>query len=266
MYKDLPHPPAGYLPWPESKSLSPSSSQGFKYANGTGNGHANGHAEYESAHENGNGHARDATDATYVQYGDYDAETKNKSYGGKSQSVPYAARSADGSDYNILFPQMGAARRPYARTVPPTMSVNRKMLPDASLVFDALLRRQPSPRRVPHSQSNSTSDSIFSSLSNSFMGLSNIAQDLRCHGALPSSSPDAIPGHTILPPTDCDGFARHPGGISSLFFAFADLIIHDCFNTDHVNVSINKASSYLDLSPLYGTGSDKGGYSRDFAS
>ena len=44
--------------------------------------------------------------------------------------------------------------------------------------------------------------------------------------------------------------------MSSLFFAFADLVIHSVFNTDHSNPTVNKASSYLDLSPLYGS-SDK---------
>lgn len=41
-----------------------------------------------------------------------------------------------------------------------------------------------------------------------------------------------------------------------MFFAFADLIIHSCFNTDHGDWTINNASSYLDLSPLYGSCED----------
>ncbi|KJA17192.1 hypothetical protein HYPSUDRAFT_46645 [Hypholoma sublateritium FD-334 SS-4] len=49
-----------------------------------------------------------------------------------------------------------------------------------------------------------------------------------------------------------DKFVPHPGGISSLFFAFADLVIHSIFNTDNTDPQINKASSYLDLSILYG--------------
>ncbi|KAF9004668.1 heme peroxidase [Cyathus striatus] len=48
-------------------------------------------------------------------------------------------------------------------------------------------------------------------------------------------------------------FTEHPGGISALFFAFADLVIHSIFNTDSHNWTINKASSYLDLSILYGS-------------
>ncbi len=42
------------------------------------------------------------------------------------------------------------------------------------------------------------------------------------------------------------------GGVSSLFFAFADLVIHSLFNTDPKDRTINNTSSYLDLSPLYG--------------
>ena len=50
-----------------------------------------------------------------------------------------------------------------------------------------------------------------------------------------------------------DQFATHPGGLSSLFFAFANLIIHSIFETSHADWSINNASSYLDLSILYGS-------------
>ncbi|KAJ3785898.1 heme peroxidase [Lentinula aff. detonsa] len=50
-----------------------------------------------------------------------------------------------------------------------------------------------------------------------------------------------------------DGFTPHPGGVSSLFFALADLIIHSIFNTNSQNPTINNASSYLDLSVLYGS-------------
>ena len=50
-----------------------------------------------------------------------------------------------------------------------------------------------------------------------------------------------------------DQFVPHPGGLSSLFFAFADLIIHSIFETSHADWSINNASSYLDLSILYGS-------------
>ncbi|KAF8662084.1 hypothetical protein AX16_001194 [Volvariella volvacea WC 439] len=45
---------------------------------------------------------------------------------------------------------------------------------------------------------------------------------------------------------------NHPGGNSSLIFAFASLVTHSLFRTDYHNMYINNTSSYLDLSPLYG--------------
>ena len=50
-----------------------------------------------------------------------------------------------------------------------------------------------------------------------------------------------------------DEFVPHPGGVSSLFFAFANLVIHSIFNTNPKDWRINNASSYIDLSVLYGS-------------
>ncbi|KAH8809675.1 heme peroxidase [Flagelloscypha sp. PMI_526] len=111
-----------------------------------------------------------------------------------------AYRTADGSGYNLLSPNLGRARTPYARSVPDTNFTPLKSLPDPGLLFDTLLRR-----------------------------------------------PDADEsGKNQI-------FTPHPGGLSSMFFAFANLIIHSIFNTDHANPIMNAASSYLDLSPLYGS-------------
>ena len=104
--------------------------------------------------------------------------------------IKYTFRPADGSYYNPLFPTMGQAGRPYARSVPSKHCLPKAALPDAGLVFDTLLLREK--------------------------------------------------------------FEEHPGGISSLFFAFADLVIHSVFDTDHTDWTKNNASSYLDLSVLYG--------------
>ncbi|KAF4610857.1 hypothetical protein D9613_007045 [Agrocybe pediades] len=49
-----------------------------------------------------------------------------------------------------------------------------------------------------------------------------------------------------------EGFVKHPGGLSSLMFAFAALVIHSVFRTSHRDWSINETSSYVDLAPLYG--------------
>ncbi|KAF9038426.1 linoleate diol synthase [Panaeolus papilionaceus] len=48
------------------------------------------------------------------------------------------------------------------------------------------------------------------------------------------------------------GFVQHPGGLSSLMFSFAALVIHSVFRTSHRDVNINETSSYVDLAPLYG--------------
>jgi hypothetical protein len=46
----------------------------------------------------------------------------------------------------------------------------------------------------------------------------------------------------------------HPNRISSMLFYIASIIIHDCFRTDHSDDYANSlTSSYLDLSPLYGS-------------
>ncbi|TFK39791.1 linoleate diol synthase [Crucibulum laeve] len=49
-----------------------------------------------------------------------------------------------------------------------------------------------------------------------------------------------------------EGFVKHPGGLSSLMFSFAALVIHSVFRTSHTDPNINETSSYVDLAPLYG--------------
>ncbi|PYH33482.1 peroxidase/cytochrome P450 family protein [Aspergillus neoniger CBS 115656] len=47
-------------------------------------------------------------------------------------------------------------------------------------------------------------------------------------------------------------FTPHPNKVSSLFFDWASLVIHDIFQTDYTTPHVNKTSAYLDLSILYG--------------
>ncbi|KAL4810358.1 heme peroxidase [Aspergillus unguis] len=47
-------------------------------------------------------------------------------------------------------------------------------------------------------------------------------------------------------------FTPHPNKVSSVFFDWASLVIHDIFQTDHRDPTKNKTSAYLDLSILYG--------------
>ncbi|RIB08441.1 heme peroxidase [Gigaspora rosea] len=51
-------------------------------------------------------------------------------------------------------------------------------------------------------------------------------------------------------------FIPHPSGINATLFYLAVLITHDLFNSDPQNPSIDRNSSYLDLSPLYGNSNE----------
>ncbi|KAG8689081.1 hypothetical protein FRC11_004167, partial [Ceratobasidium sp. 423] len=50
---------------------------------------------------------------------------------------------------------------------------------------------------------------------------------------------------------------KHPGENSSLTFAFASLVTHSLFRTDPRDWNKNNTSSYLDLSPLYGSNQEE---------
>jgi len=47
-------------------------------------------------------------------------------------------------------------------------------------------------------------------------------------------------------------FRKHPSGLNRLFFSFATVVIHECFQTNRAEPWINDTSSYVDLSTLYG--------------
>lgn len=47
-------------------------------------------------------------------------------------------------------------------------------------------------------------------------------------------------------------FRKHPSGLNRLFFSFATVVIHECFQTSRTDHCINETSSYVDLSTLYG--------------
>ena len=47
-------------------------------------------------------------------------------------------------------------------------------------------------------------------------------------------------------------FREHPSGLNRLFFSFATVVIHECFQTRRGDPFINETSSYVDLSTLYG--------------
>jgi linoleate 10R-lipoxygenase len=94
VYKDLPHPPSGYLSTPHIQQLSQPFSVG-----------------------------QDIPGVRPIK------------------RIRYASRSDDGSGYNPLFPTLGKAGEPYARSVPSLHSAPGANLPDAGLLFDTLLKR-----------------------------------------------------------------------------------------------------------------------------
>lgn len=47
-------------------------------------------------------------------------------------------------------------------------------------------------------------------------------------------------------------FRPHPSGLNRMFFSFATIVIHECFQTSRKDPWINETSSYVDLSTLYG--------------
>jgi Animal haem peroxidase len=110
-------------------------------------------------------------------------------------------RSADGSNNNLLYPQLGAAGTPYARTVRPEM-IQSIALPDPGVVFDSILARRT--------------------------------------------------------------FKTHPNKISSVLYYVATIIIHDLFKTNRKDFTSSETSSYLDLSPLYGSNQDDQNMIRTF--
>lgn len=113
----------------------------------------------------------------------------------------YGYRQADGSYNNVLYPSLGAAKMPYARTVKPAAAM-AGVLPDPGVIFDSILKRK--------------------------------------------------------------HYDNHPNGISSMLFYFASVIIHDLFRTDHRDFTISNTTSYLDLSPLYGSDQEEQDSMRTF--
>jgi hypothetical protein len=97
---------------------------------------------------------------------------------------------------SLLYPNLGKADTPYARTVAPKQ-LQPGALPDPGDIFDSVMSRK------------------------------------------------------------SENTEQHPNKISSMLFYLASIIIHDLFRTDHRNFYNSKTSSYLDLSPLYGSNLDE---------
>lgn len=64
--------------------------------------------------------------------------------------------------------------------------------------------------------------------------------------------PDVEAVYETLLRRDERKFKPHPSGLNRLFFSFATIVIHECFQTSRKDHWINETSSYVDLSTLYG--------------
>lgn len=62
---------------------------------------------------------------------------------------PYKYRQADGSHNNVLYPQLGKAGQPYARTIKP-LTLKQGVLPDPGVLFDSLMARGKEPKEHPN--------------------------------------------------------------------------------------------------------------------
>ncbi|CAG7848099.1 Psi-producing oxygenase A AltName: Full=Fatty acid oxygenase ppoA; Includes: RecName: Full=Linoleate 8R-lipoxygenase; Includes: RecName: Full=9,12-octadecadienoate 8-hydroperoxide 8R-isomerase [Serendipita indica DSM 11827] len=129
-------------------------------------------------------------------------------------------RTPSGAQNNLILPLLGAAGSPYARSVVPQHPVPHTILPDPGLVFDLLMRRRDPPSAAVKPAPGKPSRDY----------------DPRVEAQFRSQ------GHG----------QRHPSGLSTMLFAFGDLIIHSLFRTSSDDPNVNLTSSYLDLSVLYG--------------
>lgn len=72
--------------------------------------------------------------------------------------------------------------------------------------------------------------------------------------------PGALPDPGLIYDTvmrrSSQGYRKHPNNVSSILWYWATIIIHDLFWTDFRDMSKSMTSSYLDLSPLYGSNQD----------
>ncbi|KAK0718667.1 linoleate diol synthase [Lasiosphaeria miniovina] len=79
------------------------------------------------------------------------------------------------------------------------------------------------------------------------------AKTVRNLKSLQGVKPDPGLLFDLLMARDDKHFKENPGGISSMFFYHAAIIIHDVFRTSRTDQNKSDTSSYLDLAPLYGS-------------
>ncbi|CAK7232698.1 hypothetical protein SCUCBS95973_009190 [Sporothrix curviconia] len=99
-------------------------------------------------------------------------------------------------------------------------------------------------------------DGSFNNIHNPSLGAAGTTYARSVHAtiAAPSALPD--PGVVFDSVMRRSEYKSHPNNVSSVLWYWATIIIHDLFWTDHRDHNKSKTSSYLDLSPLYGSNQD----------
>lgn len=81
----------------------------------------------------------------------------------------------------------------------------------------------------------------------------NYARSVRPTIMVPGALPDPGLIYDSVMKRSSSGYRKHPNNVSSILWYWATIIIHDLFWTDYQDMNKSKTSSYLDLSPLYGS-------------
>lgn len=100
-----------------------------------------------------------------------------------------------------------------------------------------------------------SADGSFNSLKHPDLGKAGTpyARTVAPKSMQPAALPDAGVVFDAIMARKPENLKKHPNQISSILFYLASIIIHDVFRTDHKDFAISNTSSYLDLSPLYGS-------------
>ncbi|CAK7274991.1 hypothetical protein SEPCBS119000_006456 [Sporothrix epigloea] len=99
-------------------------------------------------------------------------------------------------------------------------------------------------------------DGSFNNIHNPSLGAAGTTYARSVYSTItaPTALPD--PG-VVFDSVMCrSSYKSHPNNVSSVLWYWATIIIHDLFWTDHSDHNRSKTSSYLDLSPLYGSNQD----------
>ncbi|CAK7563354.1 MAG: hypothetical protein SEPTF4163_001221 [Sporothrix epigloea] len=138
----------------------------------------------------------------------------------------------------------------------PTSSRNRQLMTGEFVkeLWDSL--EHPPQLFVGDKYQYRMADGSFNNIHNPSLGAAGTMYARSVHStiAAPSALPDAgVVFDSVMRRSE---YKSHPNNVSSVLWYWATIIIHDLFWTDQHDQNRSKTSSYLDLSPLYGSNQD----------